>query len=578
MMILRIAALALFLQSGVAQQPAPGSVQGVVQSRGTQAPVAGAVVELRRSDTGAEPLLRAAQADGRFFFQNVPPGRYQLFATRTGYLPAELGQRNPSGRGSPLVIEAGQQMSGLRLSMTQTAAISGRILDPASQPLAGVLVQVLKVSFQDGRRTLAVVKSVLTNDLGEYRVFWLAPGSYYVNVIPPANPNTGGGGGTPVVMNPASPATGRSLWSNQNNVALRPVGNGLPENETYLPIFFPGSPDETAASPVELRAGADVEGIDIRVGPVRAWRVRGAVVNRVTGQPGAGIAVQMLSLVPGSGRFVQVMTDAQGAFTFVRVPSGPYLLLASSGGLGMQAAIEVRDADVDVSLEMRSAYSLSGRVIVERVAGRPAPDPMAVGARLRIDYPIANPPQLNSVPVPGTEGSFAFKTVPTGEYRVYVPPILLPPSLSPPSIPTGLRNTYVKSIRIGETDLLNGPLRVDRQPEGELQIVIGTNPGSLTGRVLDNKQQPIPAATVVLLPDVPQRLFRTDLYKTVSTDQSGRFELESLPPGDYRIFAWEDVADQAWQDPAFMRPFEQMGRAVRITEGSRQELEITGIP
>jgi hypothetical protein len=222
----------------------------------------------------------------------------------------------------------------------------------------------------------------------------------------------------------------------------------------------------------------------------------------------------------------------------------------------MQAVIEVRDSDVEASLDLRPSFSLSGRIIVEPAQGRPAPDASSL-VRLRLDYPIANPPQLSAAAT--ADGSFVFKAVPGGDYRVLAP-------LSP-----ALPNTYVESFRLGDTDVLNGRLRLDRPPEGQMQIIIGTNPGTLRGRVVDNKQQPITAATVVLLPDVAQRLLRTDLYKVTSTDQTGRFELEALPPGDYRLFAWQDVADEAWQDPAFMRAYEQMGSAVRIVEGARQD-------
>ena len=130
---------------------------------------------------------------------------------------------------------------------------------------------------------------------------------------------------------------------------------------------------------------------------------------------------------------------------------------------------------------------------------------------------------------------------------------------------------------MGDADLLESSLQIEGQPERQLEILIGTNPGTVTGRVLNSRQEPSIASTVVLLPDLPRRLHRTDLYKTTSTDESGRFLLEALPPGDYRLFAWEDVADRAWQDPAFMRSYEDMGHPVRIAEGGRITAELVAI-
>src|SRR5688572_3289955 len=177
MKILRIT-LIFFAQSlGAQQATAPGSVQGVVLIAGTEDPVSGGVVELQRVDAQSDPFLASTQPNGRFSFQNIPPGRYRLIATRTGYLSAEWGQRSSAGRGAPFALTPGQQLSGLRLALTPTGAVSGRIMDRAGLPMAGVAVQLLTPVFQDGRRTMSVVKSVLTNDLGEYRVFWLPPGS-----------------------------------------------------------------------------------------------------------------------------------------------------------------------------------------------------------------------------------------------------------------------------------------------------------------------------------------------------------------------------------------------------------------
>ena len=538
----------------VAQEPA--SVEGIATVAGSDEPVPGVVMELRRGS--GEPLLAASQSDGRFLFRNVPPGRYLLVGSRNGFLP--------NGRGIPVVIAAGQRITALRLTMTPTAAVSGRIADSAGQPMPGVLVQLLKPAFQDGRRVMSVMKSMVTNDLGEYRIFWVTPDSYYVNVIPPGD--TAQGGGLGLVMNPAGQPAGRSLWSNQSNVAVRPAGSGLPENEAYLPVFFPGTVDDSAARAVDLQPGADVRSIDIRVTPVRAWRIRGLVLNGTTRQPMPNANLQLISVAPGSARVHQTTSDAMGMYAIPRVPAGPYVLLANAAGIGRLMNIEVRESDIETTVELQPFYSISGRVN--------ASNPAALAVRLRLDFPIPNPPQLNTTPA--ADGTFAFRTVPPGDYRVFVAPLLVPQVPTPPSLPAALQNSYVKTITLGNTDLLNGRLRVDRPPESQIDIQIAKDPGSVNGRALDIRQEPIPGATIVFMPDVERRAFRADLFKVVTSDESGRFLLEGIPPGDYRIFAWEKVADNAWQDPAFMRAAEDKGKAVRIVENARQSLEVTAIP
>ena len=566
MKVLRIALVLLAAQL-LAQDRAPAALEGIVTVAGTDEPVSGAVVELKWNGGGAvDALFAATQTNGRFLFRAVPPGEYLVVATRNGYLPAELGQRSPTRRGVPLSLAPAQQVTGVRVAMTPTAAISGRILDGSGLPMPGVAVQLVRPMFQDGRKTMSVMKSMVTNDLGEYRIFWVTPGSYYVNVIPP--PDTPAGGGIPLVLNPYGQPAGRSLWSDQQNVTARPIGNGLKETEAYLPIFFPGTVDENDATPVELQPGADVRGIDIRLTPVRAWRVQGLVLNGTTRQPAPGAALLMVSLT--SGRALQTTADALGMYSIPRVPSGPYALLGllQPAGLARLTNIEVRNADIDTRVELQPYLTVSGRLS--------GPNPPALTVRLSMDFPILNPPQFSATPA--ADGSFTFRTVPPGDYRVFVAPILVPQLPPPPAVPSSLQATYVKSIRMGGADVLNGRLRIDEQPTTMLEVTVASDVGSLNGRVLNSRQEPATGATVVLLPQVEHRLLRTDLYRVAGTNHLGQFVMESLPPGEYRVFAFENVEDRQWQDPAFIRRYEEMGRAVSIGENQKQVVEITSIP
>jgi hypothetical protein len=73
---------------------------------------------------------------------------------------------------------------------------------------------------------------------------------------------------------------------------------------------------------------------------------------------------------------------------------------------------------------------------------------------------------------------------------------------------------------------------------------------------------------VTLIPDIPTaRLYRTDMYRTTSTDADGRFEIKGLPPGDYKVFALEGFEKDAWLDPDFFKPYENRGTAIKVGEG-----------
>ena len=78
---------------------------------------------------------------------------------------------------------------------------------------------------------------------------------------------------------------------------------------------------------------------------------------------------------------------------------------------------------------------------------------------------------------------------------------------------------------------------------------------------------------MVLIPDSPRRQ-RFDLYRAAGSDASGRVHLDSIAPGDYRLFAWDDVPADAWQDPDFIRQYEDRGKPVRISKGAKENVEI----
>jgi len=157
---------------------------------------------------------------------------------------------------------------------------------------------------------------------------------------------------------------------------------------------------------------------------------------------------------------------------------------------------------------------------------------------------------------------------------ILTPP--LPPGNTPPNIPTSLRNAYVKSIRFAGEDVLNGGLRVTGSTQEELVIVIGTNPGALGGRVINGAGQPVRGATVVLLPEGGLK-FRVD-HKFAFADASGAFQIEGVPPGNYQVYAFEQIEKSDWQDPRVMRQFEGREKAVQIEEGERATLEVVAIP
>jgi hypothetical protein len=170
-------------------------------------------------------------------------------------------------------------------------------------------------------------------------------------------------------------------------------------------------------------------------------------------------------------------------------------------------------------------------------------------------------------------------TASRGDFRLNVSPLLNVPGAFPvPARQTpGTRsNLYVKSVRLGNADVLNGGLHFDDRPDAPLEIVIGTTPGSLDGVVINQNHQPVASVAVLLLPDLPRR-GRMDLYRTVSSDANGRFSIEQVPPGDYVAFAWDGIDTGEWQNPEFVAQYEARGTRIRVRDDARTTVELTAL-
>ena len=228
--------------------------------------------------------------------------------------------------------------------------------------------------------------------------------------------------------------------------------------------------------------------------------------------------------------------------------------------MGARAQVDVLNADVEgVSLLLENGFNVSGRVTLE---GRSAGDAGATGVRVQLQTDPLIPPLAVPAAAAEADGSFSILGVVPGNYRLTV---------------AGYRNSYLKSATIAGVDVLNGGMRLDGEPRGTLDIVLGNAPGSLDAVAIDGRKMPVAAVTVVLVPDVSHRK-RYDLFRQATSDASGRIHLDNVVPGDYKLFAWEVVESNAWTDPDFLRNYESNGIAVRVGEGGRVSAEVTVTP
>jgi hypothetical protein len=253
------------LIAALAVTQAPAGVRGVVVDAATHQPVAGASVLLVRPDALAQAAVTTTDVRGAFVFPTVAPASYRLRAERDDYVRGEWS--------APVWVRANQAASDVTLSMIPTAVISGRVTDEHGEPVPKGYVRAL---------TTRVVAEARTNDLGEYRLFGLAPGTYMISAERyggpsiETNPQTAGrtlSGAVLVTPTPPCPDCPGEGMMQQPVAPLLKTGAfidpGALSRETYPTMFYPGTTDRSAATPVKAPAGARVEGIDLRLVVVR---------------------------------------------------------------------------------------------------------------------------------------------------------------------------------------------------------------------------------------------------------------------------------------------------------------------
>ena len=72
---------------------------------------------------------------------------------------------------------------------------------------------------------------------------------------------------------------------------------------------------------------------------------------------------------------------------------------------------------------------------------------------------------------------------------------------------------------------------------------------------------------MVLIPDTDNSEERGFGTLPAVRDQNGAFSIGNIPPGAYRLFAFENVPDEAWVDAEFWKEIRSKGVELSVSEG-----------
>jgi hypothetical protein len=499
-----------------------GRVEGIVTNATTGEPIRRAEVRLspaeRRGPEDPGSLTATTDNAGRFALAKVAPGRFVLRPTRNGFVQ----------KGStPVTVSSGQSVLNLAITMLPQAVITGRVVDEEGEPIPRITVTAYRYAYPQGRKALVPAESATTNDLGEYRLWGLSRGTFYLAGI--------------------SFAAGRPRSG---------------DSEPLIPTFHPAASGLDGATPVRLSPGMQLPNLDIQMRRSKTYRVSGVITDAASGQPVSRASVFAMGEAVGLQGGGQRAMSRDGQFSLDGIAPGAYTIVArtftegrgdggSATGVG-QLRIEVTSSDLTgVRISLRQPAPIQGLVKLEEG------EASLTSMRVQLE------PLAASQGGPGTMGSGIKED---GKFTI---PNLIPMRyrMRLQNIPTGY---FLKAIRQGNQDVhLTG---IDTTVAGDLTVLLAPGPGSIEGLVRDSKDQPQAQVSVVLVPKEPWPGV-ADSIRVATSGADGKYQFTQLTPGDYELYALEDAETGSWFDPEFRAMYRNQAKTVRVEKASTASID-----
>jgi hypothetical protein len=514
------------------------TVTGLVVAAADGNPLKSARVVLVDEDAKSHDQMYAASSDsdGHFVLKDIPPGRYKFFASHTGFVEQHY-KAGTNNEGPLFSLKAGEKVGDILFRLIAAAVITGRISNEDGDPMQDIEVVAVRRPTEEETEDedapaqhkiqTEPVASAESDDRGQYRIFGLKPGEYFVRAEDTAEPHNG-------------VQVDSSFW------AKRELGSDIAS------VYFPGVAQLSQAQVVPLKAGEEAQA-DITMRRVKTLEISGRVVGAKG--PAARTMVRLEPADFGQSDFGRDdTTDDKGNFRFRNVPEGTYYILAYQRDPGsrvyesrVRQKVEVGEDNIEaltVSL-VNGGATIQGRV---KVDGSSSIVLDRIGLALS---PTDENGDLGAYCEVKKDGSFELKSVHDGSYAIRV---------------LGLENDgFVKAARRGPDDLFEKGVQVEGGASGRIDLTVSSEGAQLEGSVTDG-DGPVIGARVRLVPDPLTPYNHLRIHRT-NTDQLGQFSLKDIAPGKYKVTAKRMLTSEEAtnkSDP----------QAIRLSESEHKKIQI----
>ncbi|MFN7944174.1 MAG: carboxypeptidase regulatory-like domain-containing protein [Blastocatellia bacterium] len=508
--LILVAALSGVVTVMTLAQSWPKTATGVITGRVTtgEKAVVGVTVMLTSDQPGrplnnAPPIKSSTDEDGRYRLANVPAGQFRVTVFAPAYVVAGETSRGNSGRAVSLAD--GETLSDVNFTLIRGGVITGRITDPEGRPLIAEQVRLARLDERSNRQSFSLQQMRVTDDRGIYRIYGLPAGRYVVSAGMDKNDD--------------------SWFFNDGR-------------RRYRQTWHPDATDETQARVIELEAGSEVTGADIRLREAaKTFQAQGRVIEAESGRPVPGVNIGHGPLQPDakqlSGYGVGVaITNAQGEFRLNGLPPGKYGVFASFSREGSSAgdnysdltAFEIAEGDVSgLEVKVHRGAGFSGTVVIEGAA-----DPAALAKLPQLQLYAFTETQELSAP-----GSAALKLDPQGNFRVSgMQPGRVRVNLNTWNAPKGYWLERIERDGAPQPDGLE--LAAGEQLNG-IRVVLIYGAAKLRGQVKVNGGNLPDGLQMMALLRRRGAVNWTTSSQQLQVDMRGLFTAEGLSPGEYEL-------------------------------------------
>jgi hypothetical protein len=494
-------------------------LDGVVLNSATGEPIRAALVQVH----ARAQISVLTGTDGKFHFEGLAQGPNNVSVRKPGFFSEQQDPRRNN------LVQVSANMQSVVLKLVPESVIYGRVTDQNGEPAERLPVKLMYQNVENGEMRWQQ-RGAQTNEDGEFRMFGLQAGTYYLKAGPSSTPTDQG-----------------------PNLSQR-------RRQGYAGTYYPGAPDLASATAIKAVPGQEFRA-DLNLKTAPFYQVTGTVVGSPLGVPyGVRFLTKEGEPLP-SGVGINTST---GSFIASSIPAGPYIIKAfATIGNGQQMLIANLPLDVN--------SDVAG---VRLVLGQPATIPVNVEFHLS--------PKSNSGFNPGRAQPISVELI-SSKSALSVQRFQASPEGPPENRSLAIRNLepgiynvqirpsgpwYVESAQCGSTNLLTRELVVTTGGSGQpIEVVLRDDFATIEAVVLsDGRATP---ATVLVISEN-----NSTMATTLFVNESGKLQKTNLAPGEYRVFAFDRVDGLEYANPEAMRPYLTGAQFIRVAPGGQASLNL----